>query len=205
MKKVIINFDGGIRPHPEGGFACCYGWVIQLGATRVEGHDLEVLPVNAGSSYAEYGSLLRALCAAIDFVPVDDLQNTEFLVIGDSKAAIDICMGEAKTQSSIINRHMMDVVMLAGVIGNVNFKWVPREQNTLADALCKKAFDVFTRQDERVVLMDQIYVGARRIFGHRFSHQFLSDWVASMIGKPKLAKASLGELLMLQNSLRKLA
>lgn len=195
---ATINFDGGIRPHPEGGYAYCYGWIIRCGNIKITGHDSERLPSNDGSCLAEFNALIRAMCNAYEA----NLPAIKFLIIGDSQSVIDTCAHDGSIKSKIIVRDMMDVDLLAEMLGEVTFKWVPRSENYEADALCSAAFDELTHKLRRVELMNTISsMACHKCTKATFHPKMIGDWTLKEIGKARLSKASLGELKYLFSEL----
>ena len=130
--KLIIEADGGSRGNPG---------VSGAGAVVINAESGAILreisePVGiATNNVAEYQALIFALEAAFE---ID--ANAEVLVRMDSKLVVEQMSGRwkikhpdmlslgAKVQQLIANK-------------NVQFLWIPREQNVLADALANKAMD----------------------------------------------------------------
>ena len=193
MEKVRVQiwFDGGIRPHINGGFAKCYGWVIKCdGSTMTEGKSMTIDEINVGSCAVEFDALILALRDAAQYAG----EEQEIEVYGDSRAVIDMCSGLGKPHSDMLcNKHQV-VTKLAGQFNHLNFNWVPRELNTEADHLGRVAFAEDTQQEERVGLMNTINIQARRYFGDLYDAAIMAAWCISVTGKRKLASMSVEEL-----------
>lgn len=200
MKKdqgYQVYFDGGVKPHPRGGFAHCYGWLIknQDGIKIAEGKLMDIETTSRGSCSVEFDALILAL-QGLSRVPVIDNQIT---IHGDSRAVIEMCTGYGKPHNAhLIAKHKI-ATALAGQFNNVTFTWIPREINTEADKLDRVAYTESTLQDIhiRVPLMNKIDMMARRYFGNLYSTAAMAAWCVTVAGKKRLAKMTLPELHLL--------
>jgi broad specificity phosphatase PhoE/ribonuclease HI len=130
--KLIIEADGGSRGNPG---------VSGAGAVVINAESGAILreisePVGiATNNVAEYQALIFALEAAFE---ID--ANAEVLVRMDSKLVVEQMSGRWKIKHP-------DMLSLGARVQqliankNVQFLWIPREQNVLADALANKAMD----------------------------------------------------------------
>ena len=130
--KLIIEADGGSRGNPG---------VSGAGAVVINAESGAILreisePVGiATNNVAEYQALIFALEAAFE---ID--ANAEVLVRMDSKLVVEQMSGRWKIKHP-------DMLSLGSRVQqliankNVQFLWIPREQNVLADALANKAMD----------------------------------------------------------------
>lgn len=132
FENLIIEADGGSRgnPGPAGS-----------GAVVIDGDTGEVLVEvakfigTATNNVAEYSALLAGLTQALE------LNSTaKILVRMDSKLVIEQMAGSWKIKHPDMIKLASDTQAL--VRGkNITWSWIPREQNSRADALANKAMD----------------------------------------------------------------
>lgn len=131
-QRVVVEADGGSRGNPG---PAAYGAVLRDGASgEVLATKAETLGI-ATNNVAEYSGLIAGLQLANEFAPGADLE-----VRMDSKLVIEQMAGRWKIKHP-------DMKPLASTaqreLGNrpVVWTWIPREQNTAADALVNAALD----------------------------------------------------------------
>ncbi len=129
---VIIEADGGSRgnPGPAGS-----GAVLIDQATGSILAEVALFIGVATNNVAEYRAVLAAVELANEIVP-----EAELLVRMDSKLVVEQMSGRWK----IKNEGMQDLsTQMSSAIGarKITFEWIPREQNTKADALANEAMD----------------------------------------------------------------
>lgn len=132
IKNVIIEADGGSRgnPGPAGSGAI----VLDADTKEVLAEAAIFLGV-ATNNVAEYRAVIAGLHLAKELAP-----GASVLVLMDSKLVVEQMSGrwKVKHQSMAeLSRELGDVI--AGL--SVRFEWIPREQNTRADALANEAMD----------------------------------------------------------------
>jgi probable phosphoglycerate mutase len=130
--RLIIEADGGSRGNP--GISGAGAVVIDESSGQVIREISEGVGI-ATNNVAEYTALVLALEAAFEISP-----TASVVVRMDSKLVVEQMSGRWK----IKNPDMMQLgakvqKLIAGK--DVEFVWIPREQNTLADALANKAMD----------------------------------------------------------------
>jgi probable phosphoglycerate mutase len=131
-KRVIIEADGGSRgnPGPAGSGAV----LIDHDSGSILAEIALFIGV-ATNNVAEYRAVLAAVVLANEIVP-----DAELLVRMDSKLVVEQMSGRWK----IKNEGMQELsAQMTTAIGsrNISFEWIPREQNTKADALANEAMD----------------------------------------------------------------
>lgn len=131
-KELIIEADGGSRgnPGPSGS-----GAIVIDSTTGEILVEISVYGGIATNNVAEYRALIAALqeCSQVD--PKADLN-----VRMDSKLVIEQMAGNWKIKHPDMQLLAIEVQKL--VAGkNVNWNWIPREQNSRADALANIAMD----------------------------------------------------------------
>lgn len=191
MSRATISFDAGVRRHPDGGYVCCYGWVInQDGATLDRGFHYELTENNPGSSAAELEAMRVALSSGLN----KGLSADQVRVVGDNQSVIGMCCGESKPSSESSVTGVEKIWNLSKRFDNISFKWVPRESNVESDALCSKAYRDALNDAGRGKLMSKIHARARSLLGKRFSPKIMDKWVESVTGRTSLLRASTKDL-----------
>ncbi|OGP32497.1 MAG: hypothetical protein A2X93_07915 [Deltaproteobacteria bacterium GWC2_56_8] len=134
LEAAIVRFDGLCEPNP-GGVACA-GYVIDRpGRPSVTGYAVLSSGPDMTGNIAEYGALIMALEMARGL-------GVEILTVkGDSLLVVNQMRGRFAVNSLKLLPYYRKAVELAAVFNGVVFEWVPREENTEADALSRKAFE----------------------------------------------------------------
>jgi probable phosphoglycerate mutase len=130
--KLIIEADGGSRGNPGMSGA---GAVVIDGATGNILREISEAVGIATNNVAEYSALIFALEAAFEIDPA-----AEIVVRMDSKLVVEQMSGRWKIKHPDMLSLGARVQQLIKGKG-VEFVWIPREQNVLADALANKAMD----------------------------------------------------------------
>jgi len=132
LMKLVIEADGGSRGNPGVSGA---GAVVIDAAT---GAILKQISENVGiatNNVAEYSALIFALEAAFEIDP-----DAEIVVRMDSKLVVEQMSGRWKIKHpDMLSLGARVQKLIAGK--SVEFIWIPREQNALADELANKAMD----------------------------------------------------------------
>jgi ribonuclease HI len=149
MADLILYFDGLTEPYNPGGWAC-YGWLVKRdGATVASGQGVACPPGRGSTNnVAEYAALIAGLealrstaslvVAGLDIDGHDCQQSVE--VRGDSQLVINQVTGAWRCNVPHLRPLLQKAKSLAGQVGQVSFRWVPRERNTEADALSRQAY-----------------------------------------------------------------
>jgi len=133
MPDFVIEADGGSRGNP--GEAAGGAIVIDTGSGVIVA-ELGVYVGHATNNVAEYHGML----AGLTFVTVNS-PDASIHVRMDSKLVVEQMSGRWKIKHP-------DMQVLASqarsIIGqrNVTFEWIPREENSRADALANKSMDI---------------------------------------------------------------
>lgn len=131
---VRVHFDGACQP-PRGGIAT-YGFTIDGEGEDHEECGLAVRPGSERSTnnVAEYVAATRAL---------ERLRSRGYrgsvVILGDSQLVIQQMNGANKVRAHHLAPYHEHLVGLVAEFSQVQFLWVPREENTRADALSKQA------------------------------------------------------------------
>jgi probable phosphoglycerate mutase len=132
-RRLIVEADGGSRgnPGPAG-----YGALVRDADTgRVLAERAASVGV-ATNNVAEYGGLVAGLQAAVDLDPAAEVE-----VRMDSKLVVEQMSGRWKIKHPDMQKLALQAQQLARRLGSVRYTWVPRAQNTAADALANSAMD----------------------------------------------------------------
>lgn len=103
---------------------------------------------------AEYAALMAVLDAAVE-AKVENL-----VVHGDSQLVVRQVNGEWFIKAKELVPMCKTVLELKGQIPNITIRWIPREENSEADALSKKALGVIDKESiDRTVWMKITDIG----------------------------------------------
>lgn len=132
---VRVHFDGACEP-PRGGGVATYGFTLEGPGLEHEEFGLAVPPGSerATNNVAEYVGAIRALefLASVGY-------RGPVLVFGDSQLVIRQMSGESEVRAEHLRPYHQHLTALVERVGDVQFTWVPREENRRADALSKLA------------------------------------------------------------------
>ena len=132
-RRFIVEADGGSRgnPGPAG-----YGALVRDAETgRVLAERAESIG-RATNNVAEYGGLVAGLQAALDLDP-----SARVEVRMDSKLVVEQMSGRWQVKHPDMKKLAVQARELAGQLAGVRYTWVPRAQNSAADALANSAMD----------------------------------------------------------------
>lgn len=138
--KLIIYTDGASRGNP--GHAS-YGFIISGEKGKLIYEEGKYIG-RATNNVAEYKAVLEALKYVLNitrpaFGGKYKVSSIEFFV--DSKLVAEQLSGKWKIKSAGLKPFFYEIKALEMELGNVFYKHVPREQNTLADKLANLALD----------------------------------------------------------------
>ena len=131
-KRAIMYFDGACLPVNPGGVAT-YGFAILLNG-EVIARECGVAAENGTNNVAEYTALIKGLEKALE------LGIEELTVRGDSQLAINQMKGIYAVKSPRIYPLWKRAQELAAKFRKIEFEWVPREDNKIADELSARAY-----------------------------------------------------------------
>jgi probable phosphoglycerate mutase len=130
--KLIIEADGGSRGNP--GLSGAGAVVIDAASGNILREISEAVGI-ATNNVAEYAALIFALESAFEIDPA-----AEIVVRMDSKLVVEQMSGRWKIKHpDMLSLGARVQQLISGK--SVEFVWIPREQNVLADALANKAMD----------------------------------------------------------------
>jgi broad specificity phosphatase PhoE/ribonuclease HI len=133
VRRFVVEADGGSRgnPGPAG-----YGALVRDAATGTVLAERAESVGRATNNVAEYGGLVAGLQAALDFDPTADVE-----VRMDSKLVVEQMSGRWKVKHPDMQKLALQARQIARQLGSVRYTWVPRAQNSAADALANSAMD----------------------------------------------------------------
>jgi len=130
-------FDGSCGPMNRGGTAA-YGAVIMQDGQHIWECSALFTPEQSkeretSNNLAEYCGLIAVLEHFISL----RAQQEPIMVYGDSELVIYQMFGHKKIKSGIYVPYALKAKELCQLFSNLSGQWIPREQNTVADALSK--------------------------------------------------------------------
>ncbi|MGY1741125.1 MULTISPECIES: bifunctional RNase H/acid phosphatase [unclassified Blastococcus] len=131
--RFVVEADGGSRgnPGPAG-----YGALVRDAATGRVLAERAASVGRATNNVAEYGGLVAGLQAALDLDP-----DAEVEVRMDSKLVVEQMSGRWKVKHPDMQKLALQAQQIARQLRGVRYTWVPRAQNSAADALANSAMD----------------------------------------------------------------
>jgi broad specificity phosphatase PhoE/ribonuclease HI len=132
-RRLVVEADGGSRgnPGPAG-----YGALVRDAQTGRVLAERAASVGRATNNVAEYGGLVAGLQAAFDLDPTADVE-----VRMDSKLVVEQMSGRWKIKHPDMQQLALQAQQIARRLGSVRYTWVPRAQNSAADALANSAMD----------------------------------------------------------------
>jgi ribonuclease HI len=124
--KLTIHFDGGCHPNPG---RMGIGVVIQDEDGKTLKEVSEALDGVGTNNVAEYSAIIRGMEEA------KRLGASDIVIMGDSNLVIQQVLGRFRVKEPRLRPLYERVAKLAADFDSVDMKWIPREQNTRADAL----------------------------------------------------------------------
>jgi len=138
LLPVHVHFDGACE-EVRGRRVAAYGFTVDGGGLRHEDFGLAVPPghARATNNVAEY---VGAICA------LEWLARAGYtgpvVVIGDSQLVVRQMRGEYRVRTEHLVPYHERLAQLAARFARVDYRWVPREQNTRADDLSKRGLEI---------------------------------------------------------------
>ena len=137
-----LFFDGLCEPKNPGGVAC-YGFIVFQGSSSegprlFEGYGVAAEPgPDSTNNVGEYTGLIKGL----EWIQ-ENTKDQIVEILGDSQVVIYHLTGEYKVRSP---RLMPLYQKTFSILERFRWtaKWIPREENTIADALSQKAYNEY--------------------------------------------------------------
>jgi ribonuclease HI len=131
VRKVIINVDGAARGNPG---PAAIGAILKDEDGNTLGRISRPIGVTTNNQ-AEYQAVIVALEKAISS------GATQVVLKSDSELVVNQINGQYKIKNTALRPLYQKVVQLIGSLESFSITYIPREQNTGADALANKALD----------------------------------------------------------------
>ncbi|HEV2317015.1 MAG TPA: ribonuclease HI [Thermoplasmata archaeon] len=134
---VQVHFDGACEPARGGGIAT-YGFTVEGSGLKYEEFGLAVPPWSprATNNVAEYSAATRAL----EWLAQQGFRG-QVVLLGDSELVVRQMQGEYRVRAEHLRAYKEHLDRLVQRFEGVRFGWIPREENTRADELSKRAFE----------------------------------------------------------------
>jgi ribonuclease HI len=133
---LVVHCDGLCEPRNPGGVAC-YGYVARRGDQVIaSGWGVVARGPQATNNVAEYAAAIYALRALLDL----GLSSDPVEVRSDSELLVNQMRGIYAVRSPRIASLHGELQRLARRFREIRWRWVPREENTEADALSRRAY-----------------------------------------------------------------
>jgi len=135
---VEVHFDGACEK-VRGRRVAAYGFTIEGGGLRHDDFGLAVPPGHprATNNVAEY---VGAICGLEWLVRAG--YTGPVVVVGDSQLVVRQMQGEYRVRAEHLVPYHARLGQLVAVFPHVEFRWVPREENTRADELSKRGLEL---------------------------------------------------------------
>jgi ribonuclease HI len=132
---VHVHFDGACQP-PKGPGIATFGFTIEGPGFDVEESGLATPPYSERSTnnVAEYVAAIRAL----EWLRARNYRGP-VVVSGDSQLVIRQMKGEYEVRADHLRAYHEWLTRLSAEFSSVEWHWIPRAQNSRADALSKQA------------------------------------------------------------------
>ncbi len=132
--KIIINTDGAARGNPG---PASYGFVIRNEEGKVIYEEGKAIGVDT-NNVAEYTAVLRAFEYLIS---LDKRDFDEVRVLADSQLIVRQLSGIYKIKNLKLKQLYEKIKILEFDLPPVSYDSIPREENSLADAMANLALD----------------------------------------------------------------
>jgi ribonuclease HI len=135
----IGYFDGSCGPINPGGIAA-YGAVVYWERVGIWSDSAVVQPEpgrehETSNNLAEYCGVI----AVLEYLIGIDAQRDPIMIYGDSRLVIQQMRGRRKIRNGIYVPYARYAQDLVEQFHTIDFGWIPRAQNTVADALSKSS------------------------------------------------------------------
>ena len=141
---IGVFFDGAVEPTNPGGTGS-YGFAV-FDQNKILYTESIIIGKGEGitNNLAEYSGLLHAL----QWLYKNDYQEQEIIIYGDSKLVIEQMTGRWRIKKGVYVPVAVRCQEALKHFTKISFQWIPREENTIADALSK---DVLKKHGVRIM------------------------------------------------------
>ena len=131
--RLVVYVDGGARGNPGPAGA---GVVVEAGDDGTVLYEGGIFIGHATNNVAEYRGMLAGLAAA------RRLNADQVEIASDSQLLVRQMTGEYRVKNAALKRLFEQARKLVGQFDKCSFRYIPREQNTRADALTRQAINL---------------------------------------------------------------
>ena len=128
--------DGLCEPKNPGGTAT-YGFAVFSNSRKLVA---EAGVTGAGPSMSNNVAEYSALCEALKWLEKHGLQHENVIIKSDSRLLVNQMSGRWRINRGLYLNRFFEARKLASAFQKISFSWVPREENTEADELSRKAY-----------------------------------------------------------------
>lgn len=140
----------------------CYGWVIcEDGKVIARGHGIYTHRDAATSNGAEYLALIEGLDALLDI----RVGNVPVIVYGDARTVIEQLQGLSQATSPRIFDLYQKARKASKRFGQLQWKWIPRNENRGADQLTRHALRILENRNYQITKTSHQFAGFKLIYG----------------------------------------
>jgi len=142
---ITVFTDGLCEPKNPGGVAT-YGYVIYRNGLKI---DEKAGAVGEGPSMSNNVAEYAALCEALKSLSAKELNSQEITVQSDSRLLVNQMNNSWKPRKGLYLHNCREATELKQDFTKLSFKWIPREENSEADRLSRRAFEEYSRSKKR--------------------------------------------------------
>ena len=146
--QIQVYFDGLCQPCNPKGIAC-YAFLVKKEQNIIHseyGFAAEPYSADATNNVAEYIAIIRAL----EWLLANNYENEKIMIKGDSQLVVSQIKRKFKVKATTIIPLYHKVMFLISKFTNIQFEWIPREQNKEADRLSNFAYIAEERTAKQV-------------------------------------------------------
>ncbi len=137
MLEVFI--DGLAEPTNPG--IGTFGFVIYRDGERVK-EAYGFVGESVSNNFSEY----HALCEALRWILKRGWQGEEVIVKSDSLLLVNQMSGRWRVRGGLYAPKHLEALKLAREFDRISFLWIPREENSEADSLSRRAYEIYLRE-----------------------------------------------------------
>ena len=142
--NISVYCDGLCEPVNPGGVAT-YGFAVFADGAMI--HE-ETGVVGEGRSMSNNVAEYSGLCAALLWLLEKKLQQHATKVFSDSRLLVNQMSGKWKSHEGLYVKWHVEAKRLSQEFTKLEFQWIPREKNGLADALSREAYARYSENRE---------------------------------------------------------
>jgi len=140
--NIIVHVDGLCEPCNPGGIATCGVSISRNGGIIHEDARFIAEGNGASNNVGEYAGVN----AALEWLLASGMQGETIELRSDSKLVINQMLGKWESRGGLYIDQYRKARDLARKFSNLRLTWIPREQNAIADALSRKAYETHCKE-----------------------------------------------------------